>query len=33
MPYTTDVRLTDDEHVIVLRRLAIQGRVEQTEPV
>lgn len=33
MPYTTEVRLTDDEHVIVLRRLDIPDRVQQSEPV
>ena len=32
-PYTTEVRLTDDEHVIVLRRLDIPDRVQQSEPV
>lgn len=33
MPYTTEVRLADDEHVIVLRRLDIPGRLEEPERV
>jgi Trk K+ transport system NAD-binding subunit len=32
-PYTTEVRLGDGEHVIVLRRLDIPGRVDAPEPV